>query len=50
MLVSLISRDTTLMPGDLIACGTSLGIGPMRPGSTVEIAIDGIGVLRNPYG
>jgi len=49
-LVSLISRDTTLMPGDLIACGTSLGIGPMRPGSTVEIAIDGIGVLRNPYG
>jgi 2-keto-4-pentenoate hydratase/2-oxohepta-3-ene-1,7-dioic acid hydratase in catechol pathway len=49
-LVSLISRDTTLMPGDLIACGTSLGIGPMKPGSTVEIAIDGIGVLRNPYG
>ncbi len=48
--VSLISRDTTLMPGDLIACGTGPGVLPMRPGTTVEVAIDGIGILRNIYG
>ncbi|MBI3506652.1 MAG: fumarylacetoacetate hydrolase family protein [Proteobacteria bacterium] len=49
-LVSRISRDLTLDPGDVIACGTSLGVLPMRPGTTVEIAIDGIGTLKNIYG
>lgn len=48
-LVSLISRDMTLMPGDVIACGTSLGALPMRPGTVVEVAIDGIGILRNVF-
>ncbi|HTJ28415.1 MAG TPA: fumarylacetoacetate hydrolase family protein [Candidatus Limnocylindria bacterium] len=48
-LVSLISRDMTLMPGDVIACGTSLGAGKMKPGSTIEVAIDGIGTLRNRF-
>jgi 2-keto-4-pentenoate hydratase/2-oxohepta-3-ene-1,7-dioic acid hydratase in catechol pathway len=48
-LVSLISRELTLLPGDLIACGTSLGVGPLRPGSTVEVAIEGIGTLQNPF-
>jgi 2-keto-4-pentenoate hydratase/2-oxohepta-3-ene-1,7-dioic acid hydratase in catechol pathway len=38
----------TLVPGDLIACGTSLGIGVLRPGSTVEVVIEGIGTLANP--
>lgn len=49
-LVSRISRDMTLMPGDVIACGTSLGVLPMKPGTVVEVAIDGIGVLTNQYG
>lgn len=49
-LVSLISRDLTLEPGDVIACGTSLGVLPMRPGTTVEVAIDSIGTLKNVYG
>jgi 2-keto-4-pentenoate hydratase/2-oxohepta-3-ene-1,7-dioic acid hydratase in catechol pathway len=48
-LVSLISRDLTLMPGDVIACGTSLGAGSMKPGSTVEISIDGVGRLVNQF-
>jgi len=39
----------TLEPGDLIACGTSLGVLPMRPGTVVEVVIDGIGTLRNRY-
>jgi 2-keto-4-pentenoate hydratase/2-oxohepta-3-ene-1,7-dioic acid hydratase in catechol pathway len=48
-LVSLISRDMTLEPGDIIACGTSVGAGSMKPGSTIQIAIDGIGTLENRY-
>ncbi|HUC63054.1 MAG TPA: fumarylacetoacetate hydrolase family protein [Alphaproteobacteria bacterium] len=46
-LVSLISQDLTLLPGDLIACGTSLGAGSMKPGAKIEISIDGVGVLSN---
>jgi len=37
----------TLLPGDVIATGTPSGIGPMYPGDTVEIKIEGIGTLRN---
>jgi 2-keto-4-pentenoate hydratase/2-oxohepta-3-ene-1,7-dioic acid hydratase in catechol pathway len=48
-LVAAISRDMTLMPGDVIACGTSIGAGKMKPGSTIEISIDGIGTLRNRF-
>jgi 2-keto-4-pentenoate hydratase/2-oxohepta-3-ene-1,7-dioic acid hydratase in catechol pathway len=47
-LVSRISRELTLLPGDLIACGTSLGIGVLRRGATVDVAIEGIGTLSNP--
>ena len=49
-LVSRISQDMTLVPGDIIACGTSLGVLPMKAGTTVEVVIDGIGTLRNQYG
>ena len=48
-LVSLISRDMTLEPGDVIACGTSVGAGRMKPGSTIEVAIEGIGRLSNRF-
>ena len=48
-IVSLISRDMTLSPGDVISCGTSVGVGSMNPGSKVEIVIDGIGTLSNEY-
>ncbi len=47
-IVAEISRTMTLMPGDVIACGTSLGVEPIKPGDTVEIRIDGIGSLVNP--
>lgn len=49
-LVSLVSRDLTLVPGDIISCGTSLGVGPLKPGTTIEVVIDGIGTLTNRYG
>ncbi len=48
-LVSLISRDMSLEPGDVIACGTSVGVGSMKPGSDVSIVIDGIGTLSNRF-
>ena len=46
-LVSFISGIMTLMPGDIIATGTPEGIGPIKPGDSVEIRIEGIGTLRN---
>lgn len=49
-LVSLISQDMTLEPGDVIACGTSIGVGSMKAGSEISVIIDGIGELRNKYG
>lgn len=49
-LVSKISHDMTLSPGDLICCGTSVGVGVMKePVNTVTVAIDGIGELTNEF-
>jgi 2-keto-4-pentenoate hydratase/2-oxohepta-3-ene-1,7-dioic acid hydratase in catechol pathway len=48
-LVSLISQDMTLHAGDIILCGTSIGVGSMKPGSTVEVEIAGIGKLSNRF-
>jgi 2-keto-4-pentenoate hydratase/2-oxohepta-3-ene-1,7-dioic acid hydratase in catechol pathway len=48
-IVSSLSREMTLVPGDVIACGTSLGVLPIKPGTVVEVSIDGIGVLKNTY-
>lgn len=45
--VSLISHDLTLEPGDVIACGTSLGVGSIKEGATVVVTIAGIGALSN---
>lgn len=48
-IVALVSREMTLEPGDVIACGTSVGALPMRAGMTVEVTIAGIGTLRNVF-
>lgn len=48
-LVSIISHDMTLYPGDVILCGTSVGVGSIKPGSEVTVEIAGIGRLTNPY-
>ncbi len=54
-LVSFVSSVFTLQPGDLILTGTPSGVGfardpkvTLKPGDTVEVEIDGIGVLSNP--
>ena len=46
-LVSMISQDMSLYPGDIIACGTGLNAAAMEDGQTIEISIAGIGVLSN---
>jgi len=49
-LVSRISQDMTLLAGDLICCGTSIGVGVMKETiNTVTVAIDGIGELTNEF-
>lgn len=46
-LVSFISHVMTLVPGDVVLTGTPGGIGPIVPGDTVEVRIEGIGSLVN---
>ena len=46
-LIEFITAAMTLEPGDVVATGTPAGIGPMVPGDTVEVEIEGIGVLKN---
>jgi 2-keto-4-pentenoate hydratase/2-oxohepta-3-ene-1,7-dioic acid hydratase in catechol pathway len=48
VIIRWISRIMTLEPGDIIATGTPAGVGPLAPGDVVEIAVSGIGTLRNP--
>ena len=45
--VSLVSHDMSLLAGDVIACGTSVGVGSIKDGSTVQVDIEGIGQLEN---
>jgi len=47
-LIAYISAVMTLLPGDVIATGTPSGIGPLKPGDSVTIEVDGVGQLTNP--
>jgi 2-keto-4-pentenoate hydratase/2-oxohepta-3-ene-1,7-dioic acid hydratase in catechol pathway len=53
-IINYISTFTTLVPGDVIVCGTPTGAGArfdppiwLKPGDVVEVEADGIGLLRN---
>ena len=48
-IVSKISRYQTLVPGDLIVCGTSVGASPMQPGCEIQVSIPGLGTLVNHF-
>ncbi|MBT8004765.1 MAG: 2-hydroxyhepta-2,4-diene-1,7-dioate isomerase, partial [Rhodospirillales bacterium] len=49
-LVSLLSHDMTLKPGDVICVGTNVGVGSMKlPSNDVAVTIDGIGTLENVF-
>ena len=47
-LVAFISSVMTLLPGDIISTGTPAGIGPLSPGDTVTVRVEGVGELDNP--
>jgi len=56
-IVSFLSQACTLEPGDLILTGTPWGVGGFRdppvflkPGDSVEIEVEGVGVLANNVG
>jgi 2-keto-4-pentenoate hydratase/2-oxohepta-3-ene-1,7-dioic acid hydratase in catechol pathway len=46
-IVSFLSHDMTLNPGDIIACGTNSGLGPMVSGETVTVSVSQIGQVVN---
>ena len=48
-IVAMLSGYQTLVPGDLICCGTSVGARTMKPGNQIEISIPGIGSLVNSF-
>ncbi len=47
-LISFVSHVMTLLPGDIISTGTPSGVGPLVPGDTVTVEVEGIGRLTNP--
>jgi len=53
-IVNYVSTFTTLVPGDVIVCGTPTGAGArfdppiwLKPGDVIEVEAEGIGVLSN---
>ena len=46
-IVSFLSHDMTLNPGDIIACGTNSGLGPMTSNQSVTVSITSIGKVTN---
>ena len=47
-IIEFISSFVTLVPGDIISTGTPSGVGPIAPGDTVSVHVEGIGTLTNP--
>ncbi len=46
-LVSDLSRNITLVPGDVILSGTPANSRPVQPGDVVTVTVDGLGTLTN---
>lgn len=53
-IINYVSTFCTLVPGDVLVCGTPTGAGArfdppvwLKPGDVIEVEADGIGVLRN---
>ena len=47
-IIAYISKNFTLMPGDIISTGTPKGVARIKHGDIVEVEIEKIGILRNP--
>jgi 2-keto-4-pentenoate hydratase/2-oxohepta-3-ene-1,7-dioic acid hydratase in catechol pathway len=48
VIIRWIAQVMTLAPGDVVATGTPAGVGALAAGDVVEVAVTGIGTLRNP--
>ncbi len=49
-IISMLSCEITLSPGDIICCGTSVGAGSMKePHNTISVTIEGVGTLQNTF-
>ena len=46
-IIAYASAAFTLLPGDVILTGTPAGVGPFEAGDTLEVEIEGIGILRS---
>ena len=46
-IVSFLSKDMSLFPGDIIACGTNAGLGPMEHNDIIEVSVENIGQVTN---
>ncbi|WP_034384371.1 fumarylacetoacetate hydrolase family protein [Deinococcus sp. YIM 77859] len=49
-ILTYVTRYVTLEPGDVVLTGTPEGVGPLRRGDTVEVEVEGIGVLTTHIG
>ncbi len=47
-IIAWVTAFMTLLPGDVILTGTPAGVGPLAPGSSVAVTVEGIGTLTNP--
>lgn len=47
-IIRYISQVMTLLPGDIVLTGTPAGVGPLTANDEVEVAVEGIGKLKNP--
>ncbi len=48
-LIEYVSAAFTLLPGDVILTGTPAGVGLVEPGQQVEVEVEGIGAMSNPF-
>jgi len=46
-IISFISHNMTLLPGDVIITGTPAGITKINPGDIIECEVEGVGTLIN---
>jgi 2-keto-4-pentenoate hydratase/2-oxohepta-3-ene-1,7-dioic acid hydratase in catechol pathway len=46
-IVSYVSKNMTLLPGDIILTGSPAGISVMSSGDLIECEVEGIGILAN---
>jgi 2-keto-4-pentenoate hydratase/2-oxohepta-3-ene-1,7-dioic acid hydratase in catechol pathway len=47
-IISYVSKNMSLLPGDIILTGSPAGISVIKAGDLIECEIEGIGILSNP--